>query len=136
MTPEQINIAITEAQGFRERGGGPFGIYYDKEDDNRYWVSPEYIEGFKPPWTDFDGTAYYSLPDYCNDLNAMHEAWCSLTLWEHQEFRHELQAVIAYAQEDEEPHKGPCHSVCNATALQRAEAYLRTIGKWDETNNC
>ncbi len=132
MTPEQINIAIAEAQGFRERGGGPFGIYYDKEDDDRYWVSPEYIEGFKPPWTDFDGAAYYPLPDYCNDLNEMHEAWCSLTQKQHFIFRSYLQTIVLNAQESGVLPIGPCHSVCNATALQRAEAYLKTIGKWNE----
>ena len=132
MTKEQINIAIAEAQDFRVCGGGPFGIYYDKENDDRYWVSPEYIEGFKPPWTDFDGNAYYPLPDYCNDLNAMHGVWCSLTPKQHQTFRRELQIIVAFAKEDNLPYKGPCHSVCNAPALQRAEAYLRTIGKWKD----
>jgi len=108
MTKEQINIAIAESLGWHHREGG-------------MWYCPD---GSTVPET--------LIPNYCNDLNAMHEAWCSLTLWQHQAFRHELQAAIAYAQEDEEPHKGPCHSVCNATALQRAEAYLKTIGKWND----
>jgi len=122
MTPEQINIAIAEAQGFRERGGGPFGIYYDKEDDDRYWVSPEYIEGFKPPWTDFDGAAYYPLPDYCNDLNAMHEIELGLTTQKFETFWVKLASM--YPEE--------ARYAVSATALQRAEAYLRTIGKWNE----
>ncbi len=122
MTKEQINIAIAEAQGFRERGGGPFGIYYDKEDDDRYWVSPEYIEGFKPPWTDFDGTVYYPLPDYCNDLNAMHEVELSLTTQKFETFWIKLASM----------HPEEARYAVSATAAQRAEAYLRTIGKWNE----
>ncbi len=115
MTKEQINIAIAESLGwsiFHRNDKGEIKSW--KHPDGSIW---------QEPWVPLRFT---------EDLNAMHEAWCSLTLWEHQEFRHELQAVIAYAQEDEEPHKGPCHSVCNATALQRAEAYLKTIGKWKD----
>ena len=139
MTKEQINNAIAEAQGFRERGGGPFGIYYDKEDDDRYWVSPEYIEGFKPPWTDFDGAAYYPLPDYCNDLNAMHEVIKTLDTKQQIQY-----ADVLCRQTGKElldytgcyyPGENPIIDmeiiflVHNSTALQRAEAYLRTIGK-------
>lgn len=115
MTKEQINIAIAESLGwsiFHRNDKGEIKSW--KHPDGSIW---------QEPWVPLRFT---------EDLNAMHEAWCSLTLWQHQAFRHELQAVIAYAQEDEEPHKGPCHSVCNATALQRAEAYLRTIGKWKD----
>ena len=117
MTKEQINIAIAESLKWK----------FVPSHDVRGKAVPDYWthEDFPAVWADYPR-------DYVNDLNAMHEAWCSLTLWQHQAFRHELQAVIAYAQEDEEPHKGPCHSVCNATALQRAEAYLKTIGKWKD----
>lgn len=66
------------------------------------------------------------LPDYLNDLNAMHEAWCSLTVQQHNWFRNHLQEIVL-----RDGHKyGPCRSVCNATASQRAEAFLRTIGRW------
>ena len=108
MTPEQINIAIAKAQGWRHREGG-------------MWYCPD---GSTVPET--------LIPNYYNDLNAMHEVWCSLTEKQHQYFRRELQFVIAEAGDNNIPHKGPCHSVCNATALQRAEAYLRTIGKWND----
>lgn len=61
----------------------------------------------------------YELPDYLDDLNAMHEAEKTLrnqfTLQE-EEYWRRLQHV--------EPH--PIY----ATAAQRAEAFLKTIGKW------
>ena len=114
MTPEQINIAIAESQGWK--------LGEMEEPSGSKWQA----------WIDQEGKLQVDIPNYCNDLNAMHEAWCSLTEKQHQTFRRELQITVAFAKEDNIPHKGPCHSVCNATALQRAEAYLRTIGKWKD----
>jgi len=52
-------------------------------------------------------------PDYCNDLNAMHEVEKTLTdHWDGFHFRNHIANNV------------------HATARQRAEAYLRTIGKW------
>ena len=115
MTKEQINIAIAEAQGWK------FIPPLDKTFSPNCWEH----ENFPTVWEVYPC-------DYYNDLNAMHEVWCSLTPKQHQTFRRELQITVAFAKEDNLPYKGPCHSVCNATALQRAEAYLRTIGKWKE----
>lgn len=61
-------------------------------------------------WTD--------TPDAVNDLNAMHEAEKVMSegeLWS-----------MAYAL----PHVSPLNF--RATARQRAEAFLRTLGKWKE----
>ena len=68
-----------------------------------------------------DPEAWHPLPDYLSDLNAMHEAEKVLnekqdhimndTLWDMCEGRKYLW---------------------HATASQRAEAFLRTIGKWKE----
>lgn len=66
------------------------------------------------------------IPDYPFDLNAMHEAekvligdepenselWCDF----------QTNLVIAC----------PAYLSYHATAAQRAEAFLRTIGKWEE----
>jgi len=66
--------------------------------------------------------------DYLNDLNAMHEAWQTLTPSQKTEFESELYLVIMgqaeYHRNDDAPY------ITNATAAQRAEALLRTIGKW------
>lgn len=59
------------------------------------------------------------IADYCNDLNAMHEAEKHLNtreLWEAYK-AHLLNWMT-------EP-------IC-ATARQRSEAFLRTISKWEE----
>lgn len=66
------------------------------------------------------------LPDYLNDLNAMHAAENSLD----QKQRHRFPAELAGAVS---PDSMTRFDLCHATAAQRAEAFLRTIGKWDET---
>jgi hypothetical protein len=62
-------------------------------------------------------------PDYTGDLNAMHEAeetltfnyWNRYAQWLRELTRSNRRFLIAHA-----------------TAAQRAEAFLRTIGKWEE----
>ncbi len=93
MTDEQINRAIAEACGWTpdNRGLG--------------WLSPH---------------GYYAPePDYCSDLNAMHEAEKVLTTFD------EWDIYCVYLG-DTQP------SCAKATARQRAEALLRTLGKWEE----
>ena len=64
------------------------------------------------------------IPDYCSDLNAMHEAEKvlgevhSINSCEYDDW---LQSIIEHDQK------------WRATACQRAEAFLRTLGKWEET---
>ena len=55
----------------------------------------------------------HELPKFSTDLNAMHEAEKALTdHWDGFHFRNHL-----------------CNNI-HATARQRAEAFLKTIGKW------
>jgi hypothetical protein len=58
-------------------------------------------------------------PDYLNDLNAMHEAEKVLNNVQRERYRTEL--VYSHAGGD-----------VFATSAQRAEAFLRTIGKWED----
>ncbi len=71
------------------------------------------------------------LPAYLTDLNAMHEA--EKHLWS-------SKMVSRYADELDKvcvpTHVCPLthwQAVTMATAAQRAEAFLRTIGKWEES---
>lgn len=61
------------------------------------------------------------LPDYLTDLNAMHEAEKVLTGHQWTDYANVLTDI------------GPCsrRGMIHATAAQRAEAFLRTVGKWD-----
>jgi hypothetical protein len=117
MTPEKQRIAIAEACGWK-------------------WVgSPEQVaatSGFTMPekWVvDPNGALQFphNTPDYVNDLNAMHEAELAVfgndwdeALW--ATYKHALYGVIEMNRH-----------VINSTAAQRAEAFLRTIGKWEES---
>ena len=119
MTPEQQRIAIAEACGWTVT----------------HWkVNPFDVIATK------DGTEYLlkHLPDYLNDLNAMHaveehaihnlmdaDEWMEYGMLLKQSHPHGLflNGEIDYHD---------LATVCHVTAAQRAEAFLRTIGKWEE----
>jgi hypothetical protein len=64
---------------------------------------------------------YAPEPDYLNDLNAMHDAEKALT----------SEQLEVYCNILHKPNHGVYWAI-HATASQRAEAFLRTIGKWEE----
>jgi hypothetical protein len=68
---------------------------------------------------DSDSIVRELIPDYLNDLNAMHDAENSLTTSQMTTMSQYLHRKI-----------GVLWGF--ATASQRAEAFLRTIGKWKE----
>ena len=102
MTDEQINQRIAEVCGWTQFK--PIGI-----SSCLHGVPPD---GYGP---------FEEIPDYCNDLNAMHEAEKVLT---------DDQRSIFYPRwlGGFMSRIGPIY----ATAYQRAEAFLRTLGKWEE----
>jgi hypothetical protein len=60
-------------------------------------------------------------PDYLNCLNAMHEAEATLRFDDRNHYIDRLGETYHDSWE-----------FCTATAAQRAEAFLRTVGKWEE----
>ena len=103
MTPEKQQIAIAEACGWRpdSRGLG--------------WLSPQ--------------GCYDPEPEYLTDLNAMHDAEKVLTDEQDLEYSEALEQVVEgrfMANNAEDMRR-----LRSATAAQRAEAFLRTIGKWE-----
>ena len=114
MTDEKINIAIAEACGWKNAD------HPDVMKFKQGWTMPE-------EWCmDPNGVLRFNhnRPDYCNDLNAMHEAEKTLT---------EEQCVFfrAHLHERLEDHPASRY-LWHATAAQRAEAFLITLGKWEE----
>lgn len=67
---------------------------------------------------------YPELWDWANDLNAMHEAEKVLT--KHQRESIHPRQMGAW--------RNPNKAIY-ATARQRAEAFLRTLGKWDQSGD-
>ena len=104
MTPEAQRIAIAEACGWRLWSSF-----------NGLWAPPNCV-------VEYDTDAY-PLPDYLNDLNAMHEAEKTLTF-------HQETDYIAHLMRQ---HKdNPMTQGFMATAAQRAEAFLRTLNLWTD----
>ena len=108
MTDNEINIAIAEACGYTFDG--------DK------WQRG----GVRIMWQHYNRELGYSdPPDYCNDLNAMHEA--EKTLGDRLFVYRNILALIVI---DDPTNR--YNEPAFATARQRAEAFLRTLGKWEE----
>ena len=112
MNPEQQRIAIAEACGWTEIE--PCTCCY----------------GVSRGYTPTPGAHKKHLPDYLNDLNAMHDAEKVLK----QRWSNYCEKLLEIV-EPEPRSLEVCHywNLLHATASQRAEAFLRTIGKWEES---
>ena len=102
MNPEQQRLKIAEACGWRLNKNKHTSKSLD-------WIGP-------------DDQRTYMPPDYLNDLNAMQEAEKALiggNNWELCDYVHRL-------------HHATNGWPALATAAQRAEAFLKTLGLWEE----
>lgn len=137
MTNDEIRIAIAEDQDYE------YLPEVEKENKSksydcrqRMWrkqTGNEYSD---------DGFSYYDeIPNYPEDLNAVHEVEKTLSdkAPEHENTERELYALellklVATWKKEGFTWGDNCDSdyykVANATAHQRAEAYLRTKGLW------
>ena len=118
MTDEQINIAIAESLGWKVRwqnqGGAPTLENKPAGHCWAVWTNPN-------RWGLDSNYDPIFPPNYTSDMNAIHEAEALIIKLGHRAIRtYEdlLQKQIA--------------NIVFATARQRCEAYLRTIGKWKE----
>ena len=103
MTDEQMNKAIAEAGGRRQK---PNGEWFP---DNGLTVGSQ------------------GIPDYCADLNAIHGAEKVLNYSKEKIYFANLQEIVGDLIWYRDPRQN-----YRATARQRAEAFLRTLGKWEE----
>jgi hypothetical protein len=122
MTPEAQRIAIAEACGWRNvRKEPPF---------DKPWDAPL---GTSPRAT-YSGEGFEKVPDYLRDLNAMNEAEKVLTNDDADsgsQWSYVQQLIHITKAESMEMHR-EVFIVSTATAAQRAEAFLRTLGKWED----
>jgi len=120
--PERIRIKIAERCGWSPINTGLQAHYHWKRDSKTWQGGVEFSE---------------DLPDYPNDLNAMHEAESVvIEPWEIDRYAHELYQVLerfwtAKRWSDFSRH-GVYYAFAHATAAQRAEAFLRAFGDWEE----
>jgi len=126
MTPEKQRIKIAEACG---------------------WIlNPECDflgKAFPQCWTHDDYNMVfhdYELPDYLEDLNAMHKAEKVLTESQQSEFADRLNSLhevadLTYPDPDKQGFRKDLFSeafhLIHATAAQRAEAFLKTLNLWE-----
>ena len=75
-----------------------------------------------------DPEAWHPLPDYLNDLNAMHEALKTLNEDQMVSMDHHLDVVVGNGKQGLNYE----YFLWSATAAQLAEAFLFTVGKWKE----
>ncbi len=121
MKPEAQRIAVAEACGWKFakiRKGSCGGDVCES-----VWFKP----GFEPSeqtadWITHNGRI--DPPDYLNDLNAMHEAEKVLRPVQWVSYWSFLEPIVC------RPYNT---SILHATATQRAEAFLRTLGLWEES---
>jgi len=109
MTPNKINKRIAIACGWSTRSGWKLEFERWHEDPEHYWICPVTLDRCEPP-------------DYYNDLNAMHEAERGMGNYQWWKFVSHLTDICG----------GGTALGISATAPQRAEAFLRTIGKWED----
>ena len=105
MTNEQINVAIAELLGWTDIS------QYTQAVDGWYGYEPE-------------NGPHSQIPNFCNDLNAMHEAEKMLN--DEQTEIYFLDLMCLYG-------KWPKSiQAIQATAKERAETFLKTLEKWEE----
>ena len=105
MNKELQRIKIAEACGWKRHACG-LGYYQG--------VHPVFMGG-------------RAIPDYLNDLNAMHDAEKVLTEEQRIAYTNHTYDIACKVQRETEKWRW-----ISLTAAQRAEAFLRTLGLWEE----
>lgn len=115
MKPEAQRIAIAEACGWLVL-------------ESHCWEDQAKPCGRHVP----DGK-WETIPDYLNDLNAMHEAEKVLTNEQWPEY---IRHLAGETKCDDWPtcflNMDACRMIAEQTAAQRAEAFLRTLSLWTD----
>lgn len=109
MTPEAQRIAIAEACGWMFDHINRYAMYY-------------------VPSTDCH------VGDPLSDLNACREASKFLTYEQCEQYASHIWEIVMDAEDDMENPRPSNFACLTATAAQRCEAFLKTIGKWTDDN--
>jgi len=119
MTPEQQRVAIAEACGWTAT-----------VDDDQFWRATRADGSMTSDlWCSMSSVWNVGIPDYLNDLNAMHDAEKVLDpKGKDGSYEYWLRTVCHIPERE----SANGRYFYRATAAQRAEAFLRTIGKWEE----
>lgn len=133
MSPDAQRIAIAEKCGWTEISEDKFWCLNANYRVHNF-CGQEPLDPEKP-----DHSTYRNIPDYLSDFNAMHEAEKSLNIDQRCRYVEQIEQMVREPENiafgDRPTKKFKLNhfgrfAVLNATAAQRAEALLRTIGKW------
>ena len=117
MKPEKQRIAIAEACGWTQ-------------------IEPcTCCDGVSRGYQPTPGAHKKHLPDYLNDLTAMHEAEKVIGYDDRLNYPAQLFDVVCRTSGEWQKVFNKIHPdawALQATAAQRAEAFLKTIGKWED----
>ena len=118
MNNRAINKAIAEFLGWKELD---------------FHLDGKRILGDRPTFSNGKIISYtvdQYVPDYCSDLNLIHEIEKTLDDDQWLDYMLNLQDVL-----QRHPDRGKwvvCQDNMHSTAAQRAKAFVKTIGKWKE----
>jgi hypothetical protein len=128
MTEEEINETIAEHCG-KKIISLPFIPKKITVDDNTVFTRAAQQQWYSVYPT---GATVDRVPNYCKDLNAMHEAEKTLDYEQADDFWDCLCDATA-EENDVQANPFPWRFArTHATARQRAEAFLRTLDKWEK----
>ena len=126
MSPDSQRIAIAEACGWRDIK------HTDHEDvdiGSRSIIYSSGLTGVPPEFIHQENRLI--IPDYLNDLNAMYVVEYKLLSGKIYELYYNQIAKLSPPC-DSNTAQFAAFAVCNSTAAQRAKAFLRTLGKWED----
>lgn len=130
MTPIAQRIAIAEACGWTN-----IDKYLGREP---LPFTREFLGGTDDGLAEGEDTLGHEIkhvPDYLNDLNAIHEAEKTLMVTQCGIYSCALESITH--RDDNEGGSGLYqYGLLHANAAQRAEAFLHTIGKWTDRRQC
>lgn len=121
MNPDKQRAAIAEYCGWKDVRGH-MGI---PPENGRLFPYPEHHE------EDWRLKPFRGIPDYLNDLNAMHEAERQLLI-EGDYWGIYCDRLLDIVVKTGGYGYTAADMYVHATAKKRAEAFLKTIGKWEE----
>ena len=138
MTTDQINRAMAELEGYKVICASPEQLGHGADEFPWRLISPSGRQ-VGTWWQTKDGALSHGIPDYTTDLNAVHRVEERLFIAESQwaKYGYQLQetirryavGVVPYYERD----LASIGKLAHATALQRCEAILRVMGKWEES---
>ena len=112
MTDDQINAAIAEACGWTEISNCTCGFK---------------ISGMPP----YRSAHKKHIPDYCTDLNEMHDAEKVLINFnKERDFWFHVRELLEFPDAESDWDGFYFFEAIHATARHRAEAFVRSLGKW------